>query len=95
MQPPRVVNPRDETYQVYIGRESVYRICKPVCKTRTADQAKAEYEALWRRRLASTRRRLWLERLLALTGKAIGCWGPCWHGDVLVKLWHEFVEDQA
>ncbi len=91
MQPPRVVNPRCEPYQVNIGGDSPYRVRR---RSRYLSLVLAEYETLWRHRLAANKRQLWMTRLRALTGKTIGCYGPYRHGDVLVKLWHEFVEAQ-
>jgi 3-oxoacyl-(acyl-carrier-protein) synthase len=51
-----------------------------------------EYEALWRRRLASRKRSLWMSRLKSLRGHTIGGFGPIEHSHahVLVKLIAEF-----
>lgn len=60
--------------------------------------AAAEYESVWRHRLAGNRRRMWLRRLAALRGKRLGCGcrlGEHCHGLVLLRLIEEFCPQEA
>lgn len=93
-----------EGFDIYIGRavnragdkrcrvQSIYANPFKIGADRTREMALAEYDALWRQRLASNARHLWHKRLKKLRGKRLGCWcapAPC-HGDVLVRLLQEF-----
>ena len=104
----RVVNVCREDFDVWIGppvRDARDARCRvrsrwwtpyrpgPDC---SAGEAIHEFELLMRRRLASTKRRLWFDWLAELRGKRLGCTckpAPC-HGDVLVALIEELDRDK-
>lgn len=89
-QPTRVVNRRVDSFDVYIGRPSIWG--NPFSHRRdsaarylvaTVAEALAQYE-VW----LKLQRPDLLARLPELRGKALGCWckpGPC-HGDILARL---------
>jgi hypothetical protein len=93
MKPPfRIPDPRCRQESVYANPFHFGRRYR-----RTRQETIDLYEALWRQRLASKSRQLWLTRLLALEGQRLGCWcapEPC-HGDVLVMLLKEWLERRA
>lgn len=78
----RVVNLRNEPFDVYIGRPSKWGNPYRIGKDGTRDEVIAKY----RQHILSTP--TLLAALPELRGRRLGCW--CWplpcHGDVLVEL---------
>lgn len=86
----KVVNKREEHYDVYIGRPSVWGNPYVVGRDGTRKEIVEKYEAWIRGRPEL------LARLGELRGKVLGCHckPKLCHGDVLVKLVNEtFLED--
>lgn len=86
----KVINMRDENFDVYIGRPS--RWGNPFIIGDDGDRAHVikKYEQHLREQLRQGV--IKKEELLALEGKRLGCFckpAAC-HGDVIVKLIHEF-----
>jgi hypothetical protein len=82
MKAPKVVNMREEDYEVYIGRPSKWENPFVIGKDGTRKEVIAKY-----RKYIMTRKDL-LESLHELEGKRLGCFcAPmACHGDVLVEL---------
>lgn len=80
-----VVNLKTETYDVFIGRGSVWGNPFVLGKDGDRDQVIVKYEVLIRRRPDL------LARLPELVGKRLGCYCKplACHGDVLIRLMRE------
>lgn len=77
---------------IWIGTHCVSRRLRRSA-ARMPGVAAAEFEARWRRGLASKARRAWMADLKSIRGKVLGCdcnRGARCHGEILVRLIGEY-----
>jgi hypothetical protein len=92
-----VVNLHKETYDVYIGRGSIWGNPYEIGKDGSRKQVIAMYEERMNNLLLGDERRLWKRRILNLRGKRLGCYckpDAC-HGDVLLKILNQYLKEES
>lgn len=94
MHPPLVVNKYKDSFDIYIGRGSVYGNPFVIGKDGTREEVIAEYKHyLWRLFCDGD---VTKEQILELSGKKLGCFckPQACHGDMIVKLFEYVVKNE-